>query len=315
MSSARRANKLLAVVVAFLVALSTMTLGGCAGATGTKDTELDPQVSSPTIGTDGVLTVGVNASKPPYAGVFEGNTVGIDVDIAAILAEELGLAVKIVNISGQSADTALSNGTVDVVMEVEKTSGSVSQGTLIGPYLQSGPALFTVVKSTSDVPTIDLKSLAGTKVATQKESLSAWSVDELIGSGTADPREALDEALGAVESGEVTYAAADAIVGSYLAVDLEDVSCVKMLGTPIGVYMAVAADNTTLAEKLTETLRSLRDGGQLKTILSKWLGPVSAGVVMGDTAIDSQTNDTSSTDNATNEVDTGDDLPDPSNAG
>jgi polar amino acid transport system substrate-binding protein len=299
-----------------LMALSLMALGGCAGATGSREIELVPVVSSPAVGTAGVLKVGINSTNAPYAGLSSGNMVGIDVDVASALAEEMGLKIELVDLAGLSADTLLTEGAIDVVMDVEQTGGSVIRGTQIGPYVESGPALFTLVKSSNEVPNVDLQTLAGVKVAAQKDSLSAWSVDELIGSGTSDPRESLAAAFEAVETGQATYAAADAVVGSYLALEYGDLACVKMLGRPIGVYMGVAKDNTQLADALTVALRTLRDNGEMKVILSKWLGPVSALVVTGSSAITAGATSTSSSGTAASEgqIDAGDDLPDPSNA-
>jgi polar amino acid transport system substrate-binding protein len=299
-----------------VVASSLMALGGCAGATGSREIELVPVVSSPAVGTSGVLKVGINSTNAPYAGFSGGNMVGIDVDVAAALAEEMGLKLELVDLAGQSADTLLTEGTVDVVMDVEQTGGSVIRGTQIGPYVESGPALFTLVRSSSEVPNVELQTLAGVKVAAQKDSLSAWSVDELIGSGTSDPRESLAAAFEAVETGQITYAAADAVVGSYLALEYADLACVKMLGRPIGVYLGVARDNTQLADAVTVALRTIRDNGEMKIILSKWLGPVSALVVAGSSAITSEATGTSSSGSsvAEGQIDAGNDLPDPSNA-
>jgi polar amino acid transport system substrate-binding protein len=304
-----------AVVTTAALTLASLGLSGCAGMTGSKEIPLTPKVNQPAVGVVGTLKVGVDSTHAPFAGIAKGELVGIDVDIAAALATELGLKLQLVDIANKSADTLLNDGTVDIVMDVEQTGGSIIQGTQVGPYLQSGPALFTVAKS-STLPTIDLQALAGTKIAAQKDSLSSWSLDELIGKGTADPKTNLSEAFKAVESGASTYAAADAIVGSYLAVDYNDVACVKVLGTPIGVYVGVAKTNTVLPDPLAAALRTLRDNGTLKTILSKWLGPVSANVVMGNTAIAAQSaSKTSPATVAPGEVDAGDDLPDPSNAG
>jgi polar amino acid transport system substrate-binding protein len=295
--------------------LSTLVLSGCAGASGAKPAVGTPTVNPPAIAAEGVIKVGVDSTHAPFAGLSKGNLVGIDVDVAHALGDQLGLKVELVDLAGQSADTLLNNGTIDIVMDVEQTGGATIQGTQVGPYAESGPALFTIVKS-NKVPAIELKSLSGTKIAAQKDSLSAWSLDELIGKGTSDPKANLEEAFRAVEAGASTYAAADAIVGSYLAVDYQDVSCVKLLGTPIGVYIGVGQANTALPEQLSGALRTIRDNGELKVILAKWLGPVSAEVVIGNTAITAQSaGKTSAPQLAPGEVDTGSDLPDPSNAG
>ena len=314
MKSKKGASKVIHNVLAFLVALSLVALGGCAGATGSSEIPLKPTIASPAIATDGVLRVGVDSGNAPYAGLDENTKkiVGIDVDIAAALAEELGLKLEIVDTAGLNIDALLAEKTIDMVMAVEQVGSVTFRGTLVGPYVISGPALFTVVKSNT-LPSVDIASLAGIKIAAQNDSLSAWTLEELIGTDTVDPRASLKEAFQAVESGEVSYAAADAVVGSYLALEYKDLSCVKILGTPIGVCMGVAADNTQLADALTNALRTIRDNGVLKLVLSKWIGPVSAAVIMGSSAITSQgANGLNDMDGS---IDYGDDLPDPALAG
>jgi len=315
MKHSRRARSITTLAFTVLLALSLVTLGGCFGPMGSRDIELTPTISSPTIGVDGVLRVGVDSVKVPYAGLDrDGNIVGIDVDVAAAIAQELGLKLELVETTGRSAETLLAEGAVDIVMDIEQAGGSTIKGTKVGPYIESGPALFTIVRS-SEVPNVDLASLAGTRVAAQKDSMSSWSVEELIGPGTAEPRNNLEDAFRALESGEVSYAAADAVVGSYLALEFNDISCVKILGAPIGVYIGVSAENTQLAEALTQALRNIRDQGLLKTIYTKWLGPVSASVVMGSSAITNELTTTTDTPEVTVPIDMGEDLPDPENAG
>jgi len=315
MKHLRRARSIATLTLTVLLALSMVALGGCLGPVGSRVIELTPTVSSPTIGVDGVLRVGIDSVKVPYAGLDrDGNVVGIDVDVAAAIAEQLGLKLEIVETTGRSADTLLAEGSVDMIMDIEQTGSAVFKGKQVGPYIVSGPALFTIVRS-NEAPNVDLASLAGIKIATQKESMSAWSVDELIGPGTSDPRNSLDDAFAALESGEVPYAAADAVVGSYLALEFNDISCVKILGTPIGVYIGISADNAPLAEALTQALRDIRDQGVLKTIYTKWLGPVSASVVMGSSAITNQAVTAAENPDEAAPVDLGEDLPDPENAG
>ncbi|MDR2036033.1 MAG: transporter substrate-binding domain-containing protein [Coriobacteriales bacterium] len=320
MNQVKRVNKIINYALAFLMALSLLVMSGCAGITGSKELAQTPTIASPTIGVDGVLRVGVDSTKVPYAGYPKDksrqaeNLVGIDVDIAAALAEQLGLKLQLVDVAGMSAEELFSSKAIDGIMDVEQTTSSTVKGTQVGPYILSGPALFAVVKS-DKLPNVELSSLAGTKIAAQKDSLSSWSLEELIGAGTADQRQNLDAAFTALQNGEVSYAAADAVMGSYLALEYNSVSCVKIMGTPIGICMVVPTDNTQLADTLTGALRSIRDNGVLKTVLSKWFGQVSASVLMGSTAITSQEANSSGAPSTNGtQIDTGEDLPDPSNA-
>ncbi|MCL2756631.1 MAG: transporter substrate-binding domain-containing protein [Coriobacteriia bacterium] len=307
-SISKRALALLLMAILILFGLS-----GCLNY-GDKEITLEPKLSTPTIITSGVLTVGVDSSRAPYAGVSRaGAIVGIDVDIAAALADILGLKLRIVDTADQDADEMLHNGEIDMVMDVEQSGAFLTNATEIGPYINSGPALFMEVKGTS-LPTIDFRTLTGTKIVAQQDSLSAWVVDELLGDGTAVPVANLDAVLGAITNGTATYAAADAIIGSYLAADPGSISCVAFFpDAEAGVYIGVEKTNTVLVEALKDALTEIRNKGQLSVILIKWLGPLSSLIVINNQPIITQ--DAGTINSRPGEIDMGDDLPDPSLAG
>ena len=303
-----------AAALLLILVMALFGLTGCMGTTGSKVIPLTPTVSPPTVSKNGTLVVGVDSTRAPYAGFSKGNLVGIDVDVAAALADQLGLKLELVDTSGKSADSLLQAGTVDVIMDVEQSGASITQGKQIGPYVISGPALFMSVKGTT-VPTIDLTTLSGATIVAQKDSLSAWTVDNIIGKGTSSPVNNLQDALKAVSDGTATYAAADAIVGSYLATNFANVACVKLFPqSSIGVYLAVNQNNTQLADALTNALRTVRDNGELPIILTKWLGAISASVVASTEAVVTK-DTTAAPSTSSGTVDLGNDLPDPSLAG
>lgn len=64
--------------------------------------------------TPGVLTMGTNAAFPPYE-YYEGtDIVGIDAEIAALLAEKLGLELEIVDMDFSSIVTSVQTGKIDM---------------------------------------------------------------------------------------------------------------------------------------------------------------------------------------------------------
>ena len=94
--------KILSLVLAVLMA-ATM-LGACA-ATGENDAA------------EKVLTMGTNAAFPPYEFMDENNNVaGIDAEIAAAVAEKLGMKLEIKDMAFDSLITAVSSGSVDMVL-------------------------------------------------------------------------------------------------------------------------------------------------------------------------------------------------------
>ena len=67
--------------------------------------------------TDGVLTMSTNAAFPPYEMTDDnGNVIGIDADIAAAIAEKLGLELEILDMDFDAALLAVQQGKSDMVM-------------------------------------------------------------------------------------------------------------------------------------------------------------------------------------------------------
>jgi polar amino acid transport system substrate-binding protein len=287
----KRFRRLFASVLIGALMVSSLGLAGCIGP-GKEGALVLPsaKITAPAISQSGVLRVGVDSSRVPFAGTSDGQIIGIDVDVAAALAEELGLQLQIIDIKGQDVSALLADGTLDVAMGVQTdpTLQTTFAGAQIGPYLIDGPAAFTVSYSvnTSD---FDKNALNGARVAAQEGSLSAWQVDKDFGSENLQAFPALNSAFDELLSGGVSYVAADAIVGSFLAVKYADVNCVGLLAEPTGIYMGVSTDKAELATALTASLRNIRDNGTLQIIIAKWLGPISAQTVSSDKAIVSLT--------------------------
>jgi polar amino acid transport system substrate-binding protein len=247
----------------------------------------------------------------------KGNIIGIDVDVAAALADQLGLKLQLVDTAGQNSDNLLSSGAIDIIMGLEQSNGLVTPMHYVGPYLLDGPALFTVSVSSTPVA-VELSTLVGTPVTAQKDSLSAWTLGGLIGNSSVVTVASMDEVFDQLVTGAVNYAASDAILGTFLAVDYDDVVCTQIIGTPIGVYIGIPASNEALTNTITDATRTIRDNGVLKLLVTKWLGPRASSVVLTDQAIvvlggtSTQTTTVQPSDTPT---DTGEDLPDPALAG
>jgi polar amino acid transport system substrate-binding protein len=269
-----------------MLAAVTLGLAGCFSPSIEGGLKLsDAAVAPPSIAQEGVLRVGVDSSGVPFAGPSEGRIIGIDVDTAAALAEQMGLRLEVVDVKGQDANAVLGAGTVDVVMGIQGEAAGAFTGSQVGPYVVDGPAAFTVGLS-GEAPAFDPAVLGGVPIAAQEGSLSAWQVDRDYGSGNLRAYPTLNAVFDELSSGSVSYAAADAVVGSFLALQqYEGIRCVGLLSEPQGVYMGVATEKQELLSRLTDALRSLRDEGNLQTIIAKWLGPQSAVTVLGSQAI------------------------------
>ena len=283
----KRWSQVLKVLLIVVLLVASQSLSACFGPGISGGLTLkQPTTSPPTIGKAGSLRVGIDTSNAPFSYTSEGKIYGIDIDIAAAIAEEMGLKLEIVETRGQDVNVMLKDGIIDLVMGLHGERAASFSEVRVGPYLQDGPAIFTVGVS-SYPPVFNPETLKGSKIVAQQASQSAWYVTKEYGEANIVLFPSLNQVFEELSRGAYAYAAADAIVGSFLAVGTENIRCVGILGESAGVYIGVASAKSELVNELTKTLRTLRDNGILEVIASKNLGPVSAQVVLIDKAIDS----------------------------
>ncbi len=292
----RHASVLCVLACVFCLALG---LAGCSDQVEDYTFELgSATVSSPAIGEDGTLRVGIAGEESaPFTMTSGSEVTGLDVDIAAALADQMGLSLEIVNVESDG-ETALANGEVDILMSM--VSDSTSSMWLSDSYIPTAIALFassgsTEVPTRADSPTI----------AAQGSSTSAWAVTTAFGDDALLSSSDLMSAFSSAEDGEAEYVAADAVIGTYAALYQNvDMAPIALLESPGGYCIGVASDNTDLQEAVANALTTLLDGGIADVISSKWLGvaldleslPVVNGTSSDSDSTTDTTDDTSSSD-------------------
>lgn len=257
----KRASVLVATLV---VALSmAVALVGCSSGTYTPQTK-DQAVSNSALKSSGTLRVGVNASNAPYAAESSGSIVGIDVDIAAAIADEMGLKLELVDV-GSSVDSAFTKDNVDIVMGVSKSSSAYWTS---DSYMSSAVALFSLTQNAT-APT----SSGAFSVAAQSSSMSAWEVSDHYGESCLRNTTDLQSAFESLQTGSVNYVAADSTIGEYV-VHSSTVQAypVALLQDPSSYSVAATTTNTALQQAVSEALSSLKSGGIINVIQKKWLG-------------------------------------------
>ena len=266
----------------------------------------DPTVTSPVIGQDGVLRVGVNSSNAPFSAQVSGNIVGIDIDVAAALADQMGLDLQIVDV-GTDPEGALEQGTVDIIMNVDTTDTTATCWTS-ETYLESSVALFSM-NPDAPLPFSEGEEAAaeegteeaaaeegteeaaseegeaaegeaaeeeqptGTVVAAQASSMSAWEVSNQYGEEALYTVDDLKSAFSDLASDKVPYVAADAVIGSYVAHSSAiDAHIVGIMEVASGYCIGASAENADLQAAITEALGSIKGSGIVNVIEAKWLG-------------------------------------------
>lgn len=258
------------------VVISAIAISGCA-----KEAEkptFEPTVTPPVIGEAGVLRAGVDLGYPPFAGKVDGVEVGLDVDIAAAIADRLGLKLELVDTRVDGAAAALEAGDVDIALgALPITDAVLANVAFAGSYLVDGPVLFSFDASASAeasvvAPAIDVTALSGLRIGVQQGSVAFWKLESEYGEGFATAFSSLADAFEALAAGEIDVVAGDAAVGAYLARDHPGVAYCGQYGSGSPLGVAIAKDATELEGVMREALDALSAEGVLDTIRAKWLG-------------------------------------------
>ena len=223
----------MAALSAALVSVA-FSLAACGSTPAPKAQVLTPKVKPPVIAKAGALRVAVDSSYPPFAAKQDGAIVGIDADVAAALAQELGLKLVLVDVKPDALALALRHRTVDVGLgAIPITQSSLSNVTIASSYLIDGPALFS--KDTSLTAT----EIAGVPIAVQKGSQAYWALMAQPGAKLVAVA-SLRDAFAAMSDGKAQAVAGDALVAGYIRRDFAGVRFVGQLGeaTPLGVSVA-----------------------------------------------------------------------------
>lgn len=225
-------------------------------------------VSNEALVEDGTLTVGIRTDwvTAPLCFEQDGSYVGLDVDLAAAMADAMGLKLKVVSIA-RPIDSL--GKTCDVVMDMsDQEAGDTGGIQVVGFYEQAASGFY----HKGATGTALVSDLSSKRVGVQGGSVSAsaLSATGLVMDSTAYGN--LNDAFAALDKGEVDYVLCDAYSGAYLAMRHDDVAFCGTLGaaTPRGI--GVLTTNTALQQAVGDALATVQGNGQGDIIRSLWVG-------------------------------------------
>ena len=214
------------------------------------------------------LVMATNAEFPPYEYVEDGKIVGIDAEIAALIAEKLDMELEIVDVAFDSIIPGVQSGKYDMGMagltvndeRLEKVNFSTSYATGIQAV---------IVKEGSDIKTID--DLAGKKIGVQTSTTG-----DIYATGDYG-----EEAITRYDNGAVAVQALIADKVDCVIIDNEPAKSyvaanegLKVLDTEYTVEdyaICFAKEDTELKDKVDGALKELIADGSVKEVIEKYI--------------------------------------------
>ena len=219
--------------------------------------------------TAGKLTMSTNAAFPPYEMTADdGSFEGIDIDVAAAIADKLGLELQVDDMDFDAALLAAQNGKSDMVMAgVTVTDERQKVMDFSDTYAEGIQSV--IVPEDSDIASVD--DLAGKTIGTQRGTTGYIYCTDDFGE---DSVVAYDNGLTAVQAlnnGQVDAVVIDnAPAKEFVAAN----TGLKILDTAYAqedYAIGVAKGNTALLDAINGALKELQADGTLQSIVDKYI--------------------------------------------
>ena len=219
--------------------------------------------------TAGKLTMSTNAAFPPYEMTADdGSFEGIDIDVAAAIADKLGLELQVDDMDFDAALLAAQNGKSDMVMAgVTVTDERQKVMDFSDTYAEGIQSI--IVPEDSDIASVD--DLAGKTIGTQRGTTGYIYCTDDFGE---DSVVAYDNGLTAVQAlnnGQVDAVVIDnAPAKEFVAAN----TGLKILDTAYAqedYAIGVAKGNTALLNAINGALEELQADGTLQSIVDKYI--------------------------------------------
>jgi polar amino acid transport system substrate-binding protein len=159
----------------------------------------------------GKLRVGMTGDQPPFTmKAKDGSVIGYEVDLAAMLAEAMGVELEIVETPFPDLLDAIQSGKVDMVMSgMTMTIMRNMRVAFAGPYLLSGKSMLTKSAAFSDAKESEDINDNTVKIVTLGGSTSESYVRNDVPEAELVLADSYEEALAKLENGEVSILVAD----------------------------------------------------------------------------------------------------------
>ena len=256
-------KKFLAIALA---AIMLFALAACGGNNATDGNATDGNATNGDA--KAVLTMATNAEFPPYEYYQGDKVVGIDAEVAALIADKLGMELQIVDVAFDSIIPGVQSGKYDMGMagltvtpdRLEKVDFSTSYATGV----QS-----VIVKEDGAIQSLD--DVAGKMIGVQTTTTGDIYASDEFGEEFVTKYDNGAAAVQALIAGKVDCVIIDnEPAKSYVAAN----EGLKILETSYAVEdyaICFAKDNTELKDKVDAALKDLIADGSVQAVVNKYI--------------------------------------------
>lgn len=216
---------------------------------------------------DNVLVMATNAEFPPYEYREGDEIVGIDAEVAALIADKLGMELQIEDMAFDSVLAAVQSGKADIAMAgITVTEDRKMTVDFTDPYTKATQMI--IVTEDSDITGPD--DLEGKTIGVQLGTTGDIYIDD-VPDATASRYSKGFEAVQDLMQGRVDAVVIDSEPAKVFVSQNEGLKLLDEAFTEEEYAIAVAKDNTELLEKVNAALNELKEEGKFQEVVDKYI--------------------------------------------
>lgn len=220
------------------------------------------------LATDGVLTMGTNATFPPYE-YYEGEKiVGIDAEISQAIAEKLGLTLEIVDMDFNSLVSAVQSGKIDISAAGMTVTEDRLQNVDFTDSYSTGVQV-VIVSEDSDIASVD--DLTGKLIGVQDATTGHIYCSDDFGEENVIAYNSGAMAVQALKDGKVDCVVIDQEPAKNFVAVNEGLKILDTEYVTEDYAIAVAKENTALKDAINAAMAELKEDGTIQGILDKYI--------------------------------------------
>lgn len=217
---------------------------------------------------EGKLLMATNATFPPYE-YYDGNDiVGIDAEIAAKIAEKLGLELEIQDMEFNSIITSVNQGKADMGMAGMTVSEDRLKNVDFSDSYAKGVQV-VIVKEDSDIKTID--DLEGKKIGVQLNTTGDIYATEDFGKDNVQQFNKATDTVLALTQGKVDAVIIDKAPAEVFVQQNEGLTLLSSSYADEDYAICFKKGNTELQKAVNDALNELIEDGTVQAIIDKYI--------------------------------------------
>lgn len=220
----------------------------------------------------GKITIAVPENFPPFGSVGKSlEHEGYDVDVAALIAEDLGVELEVVPVTSKQRIPFLSSGKVDLVIS---SMGANPERAKSIWFSSAYAPFFSGAFAPADMDISSVDDLAGKKVGLTGGTLEDLELSEVVSDDVEIVRFGDNAAtLSAFVAGQVDVLVTGNTVAANLSEDNEDMSLeTKFIIKESPAFIGVRSGEMNMLQWVNVFILHKKLGGQLDDLSQKWFG-------------------------------------------